>query len=72
MKGSADLLERGITGSFGVPSEDKKQGADLETLDSFALGKWEVRILVDSILFLIFFPICNGRQFCTIWCLHQD
>lgn len=31
----------GITGSFGVPSEDKKQGADMETLDRFALEKWE-------------------------------
>ena len=54
-KVSADLLKRGTSGSFGVPSEKDKQGADLETLDSFALEKWEVRILVDSIM--IFFPI---------------
>ncbi|KAF8813494.1 transcription factor Tfb2 [Phlegmacium glaucopus] len=33
----------GTSGSFGVPSEkeDKRQPADLETLDSFALEKWE-------------------------------
>ena len=50
MKILADLLKRGTSGSFGVPSEDKKQSVDLETLDNFALEKWEVRILVDSIL----------------------
>jgi len=70
---SADLLERGTSGSFGVPSEkeDKRQAVDLETLDSFALEKWEVRILVDSNL-LNFFPICDGRQFCTTWYLRQN
>ena len=68
-----DLLKRGTSGSFGVPSEkdDKKQSVDLETLDSFALEKWEVRISVDSIL-LIFFPICDGRQFCTLWYRRQS
>jgi hypothetical protein len=73
MKVLADLLKRGTSGSFGVPSEkeDKKQSVDLETLDNFALEKWEVRILVGSIL-LIFFPVCDGRQFCTTWYLRQN
>lgn len=73
MKVLANLLKRGSSGSFGVPSEkeDKKQSVDLETLDNFALEKWEVRILVDSIL-LIFFPTRDGRQFCTIWYLRQN
>ena len=74
MKVLADLLKRGTSGSFGVPSEkdDKKQSVDLETLDSFALEKWEVRMIsVDPIL-LICFPICDGRQFCTLWYLRQN
>ena len=73
MKALANLLKRGTSGSFGVPSEkeDKKHSVDLETLDNFALEKWEVRILVESTLF-IFFPICDGRLFCTIWYLRQN
>jgi hypothetical protein len=73
MKILADLLKRGTSGSFGVPSEkeDKKQSVDLETLDNFALEKWEVRILVNSIL-LNFIPIWDCRQFCTIWYLRQN
>ena len=74
MKILANLLKRGTSGSFGVPSEkeDKKQSVDLETLDNFALEKWEVRILLLDSIFLIFFPICDGRQFCTIWYLRQN
>jgi hypothetical protein len=74
MKALANLLKRGTSGSFGVPSsekENKKESVDLETLDNFALEKWEVRILVDSNFFL-FFPICDGRQFCTTWYLRQN
>ena len=69
----ADLLERGTSGSFGVPSEkeDKKQAVDLETLDGFALEKWEVRILQD-LLDSFFDPIFNDRQFCTTWYLRPD
>ena len=48
-----NLLKRGTSGSFGVPSE-KEQSVDLETLDNFALEKWEVRILVDSPLEFLF------------------
>ena len=73
MKALANLPKRGTSGSFGVPSEkdDKKQSVDLETLDNFALEKWEVRILVDS-NFFIFFPVCDGRQYCTTWYLRQN
>ena len=73
IKTLANLPKRGTSGSFGVPSEkeDKKQSVDLETLDNFALEKWEVRIQVDSIFF-IFFSICGSRQFCTTWYLRQN
>jgi len=35
----------GTSGSFGVPAEkeDKRQGVELESLDNFALERWEVR-----------------------------
>jgi transcription initiation factor TFIIH subunit 4 len=54
MKVLADLLKRGTSGSFGVPSEkeDKKQSVDLGTLDNLALEKWEVGLIL-----LIFFPL---------------
>ena len=73
MKTLANLPKRGTSGSFGVPSEkeDKKQSVDLETLDNFALEKWEVRIQVDSIFFICF-PIYGSRQFCTTWYLRQN
>ncbi|KAF9449749.1 transcription factor Tfb2 [Macrolepiota fuliginosa MF-IS2] len=37
------LTGGGTSGSFGVPAEkdDKRSGPDLETLDSFALERWE-------------------------------
>ncbi len=42
---------RGTSGSFGVPAppDDKRTPTDLETLDAFALERWEVEF--SSIIF---------------------
>lgn len=39
---TADFGIRGTTGSFGVPAETDDKKLELETLDSFALERWEV------------------------------
>jgi hypothetical protein len=53
-----DFNTSGTSGSFGLPAEsdDKKQPMDLESLDNFALERWEVcyslprgRILFDNL-----------------------
>lgn len=45
-------VNSGTTGSFGVPAgkDDGRSGLEIETLDSFALERWEVRPRADCLM----------------------
>lgn len=38
------MVSRGTTGSFGAPADkdDKRQPTSIDTLDAYALERWEV------------------------------
>jgi len=42
----ANFNIRGTTGSFGVPAEKDEKKPEVDSLDSFALERWEVSLLL--------------------------